>query len=308
VALTVRLESPASDLAEAPKPLRPVPYSVAVTAVLPNILVGLVLFVAPVIVVLFYAFGTLNYDTLTVSWGWTLKPLQQALSEPYLGAVLRAISFAVVTALSCAVLGFGIALVIVQSKGRSRLVLLLFVLLPFWTSFIVRTYAWTNLIGPGGIITRISGLFGHQVVLLGTPAGVLIGMISTYLPMMVLPIYVALDRVPTVLIEAARDLGASEWRILRTVLIPGAAPGLAAGALLVGIPATGEYVVPEILGEGKQLLIGNLISSQMQDNGNYPAGAALTLVLLAVIGLLLLIIGIVRLILQRRLVARGSNA
>lgn len=270
--------------------LQPVPRAVAAGALLPNLLVGVALFGVPLALVLLYAFGTLDFQTLDVRWGWSINAVTTALEQPYVGTLLNSLSFAAATVMTCAVFGFAIALVIVRHHGWQRSALFILVIFPFWTSFVVRTYAWTNLLGRNGPVADFTALLGHRVTLLGTYPGIVIGMIAAYLPMMVLPIYVSLERVPTVLVEAARDLGANDRRILRTVYIPGALPGIGTGALLVGIPACGEYVVPQILGQGKLELIGNVIGAQMQQTGNYPLGSAMTGLLLAILVAILLLI------------------
>lgn len=277
-------------LATHPDTLQPVPRAVAAGALLPNLLVGAALFGAPLVLVLLYAFGTLDFQTLDVRWGWSLNAVTTALEQPYVGTLLNSLGFAAATVVTCAVFGFAIALVIVRRYGWQRSALFILVIFPFWTSFVVRTYAWTNILGRNGPLADFTALLGHRVTLLGTYPGIVIGMIAAYLPMMVLPIYVSLERVPVVLVEAARDLGADDWRILRTVYIPGALPGIGTGALLVGIPACGEYVVPQILGQGKLELIGNVIGAQMQQTGNYPLGSAMTGLLLAILVAILLLI------------------
>ena len=279
--------------------LRPIPLSVVLAAMSPNLLFGLALFAAPVVLVLLYSLGTLDYLTLTVHWGWTTGSYQMALGPPYLQTFARAFVLAVATVVACTPPAFAISLVIVRASARARVALFLLVLFPFWTSFIVRTYAWTNILGPEGYVANLSSQLGHRIVLLGTYWGILIGMVAAYLPIMTLPVFVALSRVPDQLLDAARDLGAGEWRILRTILIPGAAPGFAAGALLVGIPAAGEYVVPAVLGAGKVTLVGGLLADELQNTGNYPLGAALTvglivLMLLMLVGGKLIQISVVR--------------
>jgi len=270
--------------------LQPVSRVVAAAALLPNLLVGAALFGVPLALVLFYAFGTLDFQTLGVRWGWSVKAVTTALEQPYVGTLLDSLGFAAATVVTCAVFGFAIALVIVHHHGWQRSALFILVIFPFWTSFVVRTYAWTNLLGRNGPVADFTALLGHRVTLLGTYPGIVIGMIAAYLPMMILPIYVSLERVPMVLVEAARDLGANDRRILRTVYIPGALPGIGTGALLVGIPACGEYVVPQILGQGKVELIGNVIGAQMQQTGNYPLGSAMTGLLLTILVAILLLV------------------
>jgi spermidine/putrescine transport system permease protein len=280
--------------------VRPVSAPVAIGGMAPNVLVALALFVAPVGFVLVYSLGTLDYDTLTVGWGWSTDAYNTALHAPYSSTYLRSFLVAGATVLACMPFAFAISLVITQASPRLRVALFLLVLFPFWTSFIVRTYAWTFILGPRGVVADVTASLGHRTVLLGTTPGILIGMVAAYLPIMTLPVYVALSRVPGELIDAARDLGASEWRILRTILVPGAAAGFGAGALLVGIPATGEYVVPSVLGAGKTALVGNLLNQELTLNGNYPLGAALTIGLILGLALVLGVVQAARLGLARR--------
>jgi spermidine/putrescine transport system permease protein len=268
--------------------LRPISLSAVFGALSPNLIFAGFFFLAPVVFVLLYSLGTLSFLTLEVHWGWTTSSYSAIVHAPYLTTFVRALWIAVATVALCAPLGFAISLVIVRASPRRKVALFLLVLFPFWTSFIVRTYAWTNILGPRGYIANLTADLGHRVTLLGTDWGILIGMVAAYLPMMALPVYVSLSRVPDTLVAAARDLGAGEWRIMRTLLIPGAAPGLAAGALLVGIPASGEYVVPAVLGAGKVTLVGGLLAQELQDNGNYPLGAALTVGLIVLMMLMLI--------------------
>jgi spermidine/putrescine transport system permease protein len=165
---------------------------------------------------------------------------------------------------------------------------------PFWTSFIVRTYGIFNLIGDSGPLARLLeslGLVGDGGLhLLFTPAGIGIGIVYSYLPLMILPLFVALERIDPALLDAANDLGAVPRRVLWRVVLPLATPGIAAGCILVGIPATGEYVIPQILGGGKTLMVGNVIADQFLNVGNYPFGAALAMVLTVIVMLVLLVL------------------
>jgi ABC-type spermidine/putrescine transport system permease subunit I len=274
--------------------LRPVPLTAAVGGMAPNILVAVALFVAPVAFVLVYSLGTLDYDTLTVGWNWTTDAYGTALHPPYSSTFVRSFLLAGATVVACMPFAFAIALVITQAPPRLRVALFLLVLFPFWTSFVVRTYAWTFILDRNGIVADLTAALGHRTTLIGTSPGILIGMVAAYLPIMTLPVYVALSRVPPELIHAARDLGASEWRILRTILVPGAAAGFGAGALLVGIPATGEYVVPAVLGAGKTAMVGNLLNQELSLNGNYPLGAAITMALIAGLVLVLAVVQLAR--------------
>lgn len=274
--------------------LRAVPLPVALGGMAPNLLIALALFVVPAGFVLVYSLGTLDYISLSVGWGWNATAYRTALGSPYIETLARSLLLAGATVVACAPFAFALAFVITQASKRTRVGLFLLVLFPFWTSFIVRTYAWTNILGPAGIVADATGSLGHRVVLIGTWSGILIGMVASYLPVMTLPVYVALSRVPGEIVQAARDLGAGEARIVRTILIPAAAPGFAVGAFLVGIPATGEYVVPAVLGAGKTSLIGNLLADELTQNGDYPLGAAITMTLIAALGAILAAIWLAR--------------
>jgi spermidine/putrescine transport system permease protein len=168
-------------------------------------------------------------------------------------------------------------------------------MVPFWTSFIVRTYGIFNLIADHGPLARLLESLGlisdDGLHLLFTPTGIAIGIIYSYLPLMILPLYVALERIDPALLDAGNDLGAPPWRVLWRVVLPLAAPGIAAGCVLVGIPATGEYVIPQILGGGKTLMVGNVIADQFLGVGDYPFGAALAIVLTV---LLMIVLAILR--------------
>ena len=166
------------------------------------------------------------------------------------------------------------------------------VMIPFWTSFVVRTYGVYNVIsnhGPLDQLLRSLGLVHGDIHLLFTPVGVGIGIVYTYLPLMILPLYVALERIDPALLEAAHDLGAKPWRALWRVVLPLAVPGIIAGCILVAIPATGEYVIPQILGGGKTLMFGNVISDQFLTIGDYPFGAAMAVALTIVLMIVLMV-------------------
>jgi spermidine/putrescine transport system permease protein len=161
--------------------------------------------------------------------------------------------------------------------------LLLAVMIPFWTSFLVRTYAWVNLLANQGLLQHLGerlGIFHGDLNILYTPSAIGIGLVYSYLPLMVFPLYVALERIDPALPQAASDLGASRHRVFLRVTLPLAMPGVIAGCIIVGIPATGEYVVPAILGGGKTLMYGNVVASQFFDVGNFPFGAALAVSLM----------------------------
>ena len=189
-------------------------------------------------------------------------------------------------------IGFSLAYFTSRQSPRVQRLLLLAVIVPFWTSFIVRTYSWVDLLqnlGPIDRLARAAGLHGHIDVLY-TPTAIGIGILYSYLPLMVLPIYIALERIDPALYDAASDLGASPLRQFRRIVLPLAVPGLIAGIIIVGVPALGEYVIPEILGGGKTLMVGNIIAGQFQQTGDYPFGSALAVSLMVVLMILLFVL------------------
>ena len=160
------------------------------------------------------------------------------------------------------------------------------VTVPFWTNLLIRTYSWIMILRDEGLINNgleAVGLIDEPLRLLYTNGAIAIGLVYTFLPFMVLPIYAAIERIDRSLIEAAHDLYANRKAMLRHVVLPLAKPGIAAGAVLVFVPALGSFIAPALLGGGKQLMIGNLIQAQFGASRNWPFGAAISLILLAAV-------------------------
>jgi len=176
-------------------------------------------------------------------------------------------------------------------------------MLPFWTSFLIRVYAWIALLQPSGLINRLllaAGLAEAPVPLLYNGFSVQLGLVYSYLPFMILPLYGSLARLDGTLVEAAADLGASPWRIFAQVVLPLTLPGIAAGSLLVFIPAVGEFVIPDLLGGPGTLMIGKLLWQEFFDNVDWPAASAVAVALVIVLSWPLL--------LAQRLLAREEAA
>ena len=249
----------------------------------------LVFFVVPLVLITVFSFGSENLVTFNVNFGWTASNYGAFGGSLYLGTLLRSLGLSLGTTLGCALLGLPLAYFITRQRPGVQGLLLAGVIVPFWTSFLVRTYSWVNLLQSQGPIDRLAHvLTGHRFEVLYSPTSIAIGIVYSYLPLMVLPIYVALERVNPELYDAAADLGARPWRQFRRIVLPLARPGLIAGIIIVGVPAMGEYVIPEILGGGKTLMIGNIIVNEFLDVGNYPFGSALAVSLMAVLMILLL--------------------
>jgi spermidine/putrescine transport system permease protein len=243
-----------------------------------------IFFLGPLVLLGLYSFGRENLITLNVSLNWTLGNYQELANPIYRSTLLRSLELSAGTTVACAILGFPLAYLISRCRGRLQWLLLAAVIVPFWTSFLVRTYSWVDILQTFGPLDSLArGLGLSHLDLLYSPAAVGIGIVYSYLPLMILPIYVALERVDDGLLEAAADLGAGGFRTFRRVVLPLAAPGLIAGMIIVGVPAAGEFVIPEILGGGKTLMIGNIVANQFLEVGNYPFGAALAMSLMVVL-------------------------
>lgn len=249
-------------------------------------------FLLPLGLLVLYAFGQINIITFEVRWGWTLENFTRIADSLYLQPIGRSLLLSTVSTLLCLLLGFPVALWISRLSGWRQTAALLAVMIPFWSSFVVRTYALVNMLGDGGPLANVLsaiGLTSSAPGILYSPQAIAIGILYTYLPLMILPLYVALERIDPRVMEAASDLGATRWRTFRRVILPLAAPGIVAGCILVGIPATGEYVIPAILGGGKTLMIGNVIADEFLKVGDYPFGSALATTLMVVLTAVLLL-------------------
>lgn len=247
-------------------------------------------FLVPLSLLVVYSFGTINPFTFAVEFGWTLDNYQRLADPLYLHAIIRSLGLTVTATVGCALLGFPVAYMISRASRRSQTILLVAVIVPFWTSFVVRTYAISALMSQGGIVTkalRMLGVLGPNEDLLYTTPAVMFGLVYTYLPLMILPIYVALERIDKSYVEAALDLGLRPSRVTWRVVLPLAKPGIAAGLILVGIPATGEYVIPAILGGDKTLMMGNVVADQFLKTADYPFGSA---VAVALMGLMVVVL------------------
>lgn len=214
------------------------------------------------------------------------------LNTDYVRIFARSFWLAGITTLLALLVGFPTALYMALQPPARRTLLVFLVTVPFWANLLVRNYAWILLLRNNGLIDGALqglGLTSRPMGVLYTPTAILIGLVYSFLPFMVLPIYASLEKLDLRLVEAAFDLGADRRRVLRRVIIPLAMPGIVAGCLLVFIPGLGAFVTPELLGGGKALMIGNLIQGQFGAARNWPFGAALAFALLALVLVAMLI-------------------
>jgi spermidine/putrescine transport system permease protein len=238
-------------------------------------------FAAPLAIICAYAFLTRG-DYGGIEQPWTVESFTRLADPLYLAILWRSIWIAALSTLLCVILGFPLALFITRA-GRYRNLFLQLVLLPFWTSFLVRTYAWLFILRDTGLINTILQrlhLITVPLPLLYNDGAVLTGLVYNFLPFFVLPVYATLERLDPALLEAAADLGARPFATVRRVILPLAAPGIAAGSVLVFIPCLGAYLTPDLLGGGKSVMLGNLVQNQFTTARDWPFGSALSLALM----------------------------
>ncbi len=244
--------------------------------------------VAPSIIVLLYSLLTRG------AYGGVERPLTfenyTRLFDPLYAIIfLRSIWIAALATALCLVLGFPLALFIARAGSRKNLYLML-VVLPFWTSFLIRTYAWMFLLRDTGLINTALialGIIHQPLPMLYNSGAVLLGLVYGFLPFAVLPLYATIERLDPNLLEAAADLGAKPWSTLWRVTIPLCAPGIRAAAILVFVPSLGTYLTSDLLGGSKTILVGNLIQNQFTASRDWPFGAAISVVLIVIaLGLL----------------------
>lgn len=238
----------------------------------------LVLFFAvPLALVFVYSFASRSSTGLTVLEDWNLDGYARLFEAPVPEIFLRSLILAVGTTVTCLAVSYPFAHYLATRSPALRNILLVLVMIPFWSNFLVRTYAWRFILGSDGLISQVSQAFGGDPVrILFTNTAVLIGLVYGFMPFMVLPLYAAIERMDWSLVEAARDLYADGWTAFRKVTLPLSMPGVVAGSILVFIPALGAYVTPAILGGARTTLLGDYIVAQFLSARNWPFGSALS--------------------------------
>jgi spermidine/putrescine transport system permease protein len=224
-----------------------------------------------------------------VVYGFSLDNFRYLWDPLYGHVFLRTLGLATFGTIATLLVGFPFAYYLARYAKRKTLLLLLIVI-PFWTSFLIRTYAWLIILSPDFPLfrwLRHAGITSESFSLLYTPKAIYIGVVYNYLPLMVLPLYAALERVDWTLVEAAQDLGDSPWRAFRRITLPLAVPGVVAGSLLVFIPLTGEYLIPVVLGGNTTIYAGQLIAQQFNEAHDWPFGAAVAMVVIGAMTIVL---------------------
>lgn len=218
---------------------------------------------------------------------YTLENFQfLAEDDLYWKAYLNSVKIAAVSTLLCLLIGYPMAYGIARSQPTARTLLLLLIILPFWTSFLLRIYAWMGILGNQGVLNGLLmwlGVTDKPMQFMYTQFSVYIGIVYSYLPFMILPLYATLERLDVTIEEAASDLGAHPSRVFLDVTLPLSTPGIVAGSLLVFIPAVGEYVIPALLGGSGNLMIGRVLFDEFFANRDWPVASAVAVVLLALL-------------------------
>ncbi|RSN14698.1 ABC transporter permease [Nonomuraea sp. WAC 01424] len=251
----------------------------------PGLTYLVVLLLVPLALVLSYTvfqrgrFGGVVYE-------FTLENFQRLADSLYLGVVGDSLKIAAITTVIALLLGYPTAYLIAQLPAKWKTIALVAIVLPFWTNFIIRVYAWIIMLsGPG----LINSLLGTKMELLYNQGTIVTGLLYSYLPLMVLPLYATIEKLDPQLREASANLGASAFTTFRKVTLPLTLPGVLTGAMFVFVPSFGNFVIPEMLGGSKSIMVGNLVRNQFLTARDWPFGSALVLALIAVLIVLLLV-------------------
>ena len=272
---------------------------------LPPLTYLLLFFAVPSLIMLFASFryageyGGLapwyTYEQGTLSLDLTLENWQRLFeTDIYLMLFLKSIGYALITSLLCILLGYPLALMIARSPRRRRDLLLLLVILPFWSNFLVRIYAWMIIFSPTGALTQlvnsVLAVWGAApVTLMYSTTAVIVTLVYVHLPFMVLPLYANLEKHNPALLDAAQDLGANGWRRFWHVTWPLSLPGVYAGSILVFIPVLGMFAIPDLLGGTDSIMIANVIKQQFVESRDWPFGSVLSMVMTAATVLVVLL-------------------
>ena len=266
--------------------------------ILPPYVWLLVFFAFPLAIVLKISFAQAQFSIPPYSdlWQYTEQQLHILLNfgnylrlpedVEYLNSYLRSLQVASISTLCCLAVGYPMAWAIVHSKPTTRNIFLMLIILPSWTSFLIRVYAWIGILKNNGLLNNVlmmTGIIDQPLHILHTNTAVYIGMVYTYLPFMVLPLYTALMRVDYSLLEAASDLGAKPKTIFWRILVPLTRGGMIAGSMLVFIPAVGEFVIPTLLGGPNSILIGKVLWQEFFRNRDWPMASALAIIMLLIL-------------------------
>lgn len=246
----------------------------------PYVVWSAIFIVIPLLLIVFFSF-TSKVDGRFV---FSFENFQRLFEPIYFTVFIRSIWLAVLSTVLCLILGYPIAYIISKLPIKRRNMLILLFILPMWMNFLLRTYAWMAILGRDGLINTLLGYIGiGPIKMLYTDGAILLGMVYNFLPFMVIPIYTVLIKIDKNLVNAAYDLGANKAQAFRKVILPLSIPGIISGITMVFMPAVSNFVIPNLLGGGKYMLVGNLIEQQFTTIGNWNFGSALSIFMMILI-------------------------
>jgi spermidine/putrescine transport system permease protein len=250
---------------------------------LPSYAYLVLFFAVPLAIVVMYSFATRNRFGGTTLADWNFDSYRKLGDDLVRTIALRSLVFALLTTAVCLLFGYPLAYYIATRAPRVRNLMLIGVMIPFWSNFLVRTYAWRVLLSNDGPVSQVTDAVGFgETRLLFTSTAVVIGLVYGYLPFMILPLYASIERIDWRLVEASRDLYAGGRQTFTRVVLPLSMPGVIAGSILVFVPSLGAYVTPELLGGAKTTLLGSYVVTQFLTARNWPVGASLSTVLMMI--------------------------
>lgn len=282
--------------------MKPSRQSIVLAALLTPVTVFLgIFFLVPLLIIALFSFlepglyGWVEWNFYHWNYGrifgWA-DGFWEVYEPVYLRILGRSLSYAALTVTLCLVLCYPVAFWVSRLHEKWRLFFLFLVALPFFSSLIVRLYAWLLILKPSGVLNEVLmalHLIREPLEILYTPSAVVLGMVYVMVPFMFLPLYAAIDNLDTALVEASMDLGANRTQTFIKVMLPQTLPGIAGGSVIVFIPSVGNFIVPDILGGAKGIMVGNLVEQQFLSARNWPFGSALSMLLMAVVLVVLLV-------------------
>ena len=265
----------------------------AAILILPTLLFLAIFFAFPFLITGRYSIGVVDQYNRLIQTAFTISNYVSTFEGLYLVIQLRSLLIALATTVLCIALGYPVAYWIGVKAGKMKNLAMLLVIIPFWSSFLIRTYAMMSLLYRGGVINQILlqvGLIHEPLDLLYNPFSVMLGMVYNYLPYMILPLYASTEKLDTALLEAGQSLGANPARVFLKITFPLTRPGILAGSILVFVPAFGEFVVPQLLGGTSSVMVGQLIWNQFQSyTGSWTFGSAVSVIVVVLILALVLL-------------------
>ena len=236
--------------------------------------------IIPLFLIIFFAFTRSDNGTYT----FTLQNFEELMQPMYFRIFYRSLKLALISTILCLLIGYPAAYIIAKSKASRQSVLLMLVIIPMWMNFLLRTYAWSAILGRNGVLNTILTSIGLPAMnILYTDTAVMLGMVYNFLPFMIIPIYTILTKMDQDLINAAKDLGANSAQVFTKVIFPLSMPGVVSGITMVFMPAVSTFVISKLLGGGQFMLIGNLIEQQFMSVGDWHFGSAISLFMMIVI-------------------------